>query len=836
MPGESRSRGSRITASGWGWRHASRMRHAVRDLSFDIAPGERVLLLGPSGAGKSTLLHALAGSWSLEDGAQEGELRIDGLEPRLARDRTGLVLQDPQANTIMPRIGDDAAFGPENLGMPRESIWERVVRALDATRLGYPPRRSTQRLSGGERQRLALAGVLAMTPSLVLLDEPTANLDPDGVIEVREAVAELVAATGATLVVIEHRVSTWLPLIDRMMVLGRDGGVRAQGAPDEVLREHGEQLTRDGSWVPGAPGPAPVRGKPGEVLLEARDLVAGRDGEAAAEGISLELRAGEAVMLTGPNGAGKTTLALTLAGLLPPVAGTVEASAALRGELRASDPAAWPSRELLTRIGMVFQQPEHQFAAPTVRKELELGPLRAGMTREQASARADQLLDRLGLSRLAEASPFSLSGGEQRRLSVATALSTAPRALVLDEPTFGQDRGTWRELVALLAELREEGTAIIAITHDDALIDAIGDREVRLGSGPAVAREPREPAITGPAAREPAAQGAAVPEATASDSAASASVPPELTPAGSVPPDPALYASARPVRARATGIAAPAGGRAAPPLTARQLARMAEAMAEHDPGASRLRRRSPLAVLGAVMAYTSALIISMDWLSAAIALSLSTVIMLAWGVRPRVMLRRGWFVLCIAPLSSLTMLLYADPDGSRILWEWWIARVSDRSIEMAIAIGLRVLAAGLPAVTLLMDIDATRLADALGQRLRWSPRFVLGALAGIRLLSVFEEDWRSMEQARRARGLGDGGRLRRLGGMAFALLVVALRRGGRLATAMEARGLGRSARTWARPASFTAADLCFLLMLPAAALAGIAAAAVTGELLLFGRY
>ncbi|MDO5052030.1 MAG: energy-coupling factor transporter transmembrane component T [Pseudoclavibacter sp.] len=236
------------------------------------------------------------------------------------------------------------------------------------------------------------------------------------------------------------------------------------------------------------------------------------------------------------------------------------------------------------------------------------------------------------------------------------------------------------------------------------------------------------------------------------------------------------------------------------------------------------------------MAYTSILIVSVDRLSAAIALLLSTAIMLGWGVRPRTLLRRGWFVLCIAPLSAITMLLYADPEGSRVLWQWWILRISERSVDMSLAIGLRVLAAGLPAVTLLMDLDATRLADALGQRLRFSPRFTLGALAGVRLLGVFEEDWRSMEQARRARGLGDGGRLRRFAGMAFGLLVVALRRGGRLATAMEARGLGRRGRSWARPSTFDGADLLFLLMLPAAALIAIAAALVSGEFLLFGRY
>ncbi len=170
-----------VEARGWGWRHAGRSAWALRDVSLRIEPGERVLLLGASGSGKSTLLHGLAGVLGGDDeGDAVGELTIDGMPPALARGRAGLVLQDPDAQVILARVGDDVAFGCENLAVPREEIWPRVAAALDQVGLDVALDRSTSALSGGQKQRLALAGVIAMQPGLVLLDEPTANLDPGG--------------------------------------------------------------------------------------------------------------------------------------------------------------------------------------------------------------------------------------------------------------------------------------------------------------------------------------------------------------------------------------------------------------------------------------------------------------------------------------------------------------------------------------------------------------------------------------------------------------------------------------------------------------------------------
>lgn len=523
-----------VAARGWGWRHAGRRRWAVSALDLDIAPGERVLLLGASGSGKSTLLRGLAGILGGdEDGEHTGTLTVGGAPAADARGRAGLVLQDPDAQLVLARVGDDVAFGCENLGVPRDEIWPRVRAALDAVGLDVALDRSTSALSGGQKQRLALAGALAMRPGLLLLDEPTANLDPAGVVEVRDAVLRAVAASGASLVVVEHRVDVWAAHVDRVVVLAPaddGGGVLADGSPDAVFASRASTLTAAGVWVPGVrvPGVRPdVTRGPGTAdradataaasaeaaasaaasgagasaasasadpasttpLLVARGLAVGRRafGEKAAtvvaSGIDLDVPAGRTLAVLGPNGTGKSTLALTLAGLLPPASGTVRASEELRAGADA-EPLRWRSSELLTRVGMVFQAPEHQLLARTVRGELEVGPRALRLEPTEIAARVEPLLDRLRLRRLAAVSPFTLSGGEKRRLTVAAALATRPRVLVLDEPTFGQDARTWRELAALMIETRDAGTALVVVTHDEPLVDLLADDILRLAAPP----------------------------------------------------------------------------------------------------------------------------------------------------------------------------------------------------------------------------------------------------------------------------------------------------------------------------------------------------------------
>ncbi|WP_017616231.1 ABC transporter ATP-binding protein [Nocardiopsis salina] len=471
-----------VNLSGWGWRHAGRSAHALRGVDLRIDAGERVLLLGASGAGKSTLLHALAGLTGPDgaiSGEEEGTLLVDGRPADRGRGLVGLVSQDPDAQLVMARSGDDVAFGLENLGVEPERIWPRVSHALEAVGFAYGLRHSTGALSGGEKQRLVVAGALAMRPRLLLLDEPTANLDPEGAALVRGVLQRLLADTEATLVLVEHRVAEVTDLVDRVVVLEPGGGVVADGPPARVFARHGADLAARGVWVPGrepapalapAPGGVPVLAAEGVTARTPIGLgVRGGGRRTVLENVDAEIRSGSATALVGTNGSGKSTLLTLLAGLARPHRGAVVP----RGRLSEADSRPldrWAARRLAQHVGTVFQHAEDQFVTASVREELRFGPRRAGLPPMQVEARVDELLQRLRLDTLADVHPYTLSGGEKRRLSVATALGSGPEdtpyVLALDEPTFGQDTRTWRELVDLLAGLRTAGSAVLMATHD----------------------------------------------------------------------------------------------------------------------------------------------------------------------------------------------------------------------------------------------------------------------------------------------------------------------------------------------------------------------------------
>ena len=779
-----RTAGASVTARGFGWQPDGRGEPALQGLDLQIPAGQRVLLLGASGSGKSTLLHALAGVLpqtedETDDGAgsgPRGQLLVDG-RPAAQRDAvTGLLQQDPESSNLLARAGDDVAFGPENLAVPAAEIGPRVDRALDSVGLEISTDRDTSALSGGQQQRLGLAGITAMRPRLLLLDEPTANLDPEGVATVRRAVEAVVEDTGATLVVVEHRTEVWADLVDRVVVLG-PRGVVADGSPTQLLDAHGtyaEQLRRAGVWTPGAQvEPLLPEALAGDLLLSAEALEVSREqpsqrrlsrrrrrvrsgrpapedsmaGAPAALPVDLQLRAGSAVALTGPNGAGKSTLALSLAGLLVPASGAVRAADALADGIP-NDPSVWSGPELVERIGTVFQEPEHQFLTGTVREELAVGPRRAGVPEEEIAGRVDELLDRLRLTELAEANPFTLSGGQKRRLSVGTVLAAAPRILILDEPTFGQDAVTWAAVVDLLAEQVQRGRCVVVVTHDAELIRALAAREVPV----------------------------------------------------------------RPVP-RAVGTQ---------PSTA--------------PGRQRgvLARRDALAKLAAVAVLSLALLVSADQVTSGLILAVELVGLAVIGQRPSAVLLRVWPLLLAAVLSGWGTAVLSDAGG-----ELWVSagplQLTSGSVAAGAAIALRALALALPGVMLLLSTDPTDLADRLARTLRLPVRIVLAALVGLRLVTVMIDQWQVLVTARRARGVGGSRRpaavLREAGGRAFGLLVQALRRASRLAVTMEVRGFGGVVdardRTWARPLRFGRADALLL----GAAVAAAAAAPAVSELL-----
>ena len=763
--------GARVCARGWGWRHAGRKNAALSEVDLDIAPGERVLVLGPSGSGKSTLMGGLAG---LLGGAEEGEatgtLTVDGVAPAEARGRVGLLMQDPEAQVVLARVGDDVAFGMENLGVAREEIWPRVEDSLEAVGLSVPLDHSTTQLSGGQKQRLALASILAMGPGLLLLDEPTANLDPSGVAEVRAAVEKVVERTGATVVVVEHRVDVWASLVDRVIVVA-DGAIAADGPLDEVLAQQGDALRERGIWLPGDDvaaevGPAPEvapASSDATPIARVADLTIGYDASAPVRsGIDLTIERGVSTCIVGANGAGKSTFALTLAGLLPPLEGAVEVETS---DGTAGDPHEWSSKQLLGRMSMVFQEPEYQFLAATVAEELAIGPRAAGMTDEEIAPLVDEHLEALGLTKLARANPMTLSGGEKRRLSVATALISAPELLILDEPTFGQDRGTWLGLVRLLRAALERGVTLVSITHDPAFVAAMGQRVVDLG--------------------QVGTRGAAPEDST--DEAGAA-------PAGNV------------------------HGRG-PKRGARGL----------------LAHTNPVARVLALLVATTPLLITIDPVSAAVAVILELALMPLSGVSARSFFLKATPLLLAAPLGALSMLLYASPGGT-VYWQFGPAAISDHSMWLALGIGLRMCAIVLPAIALLDRIDPTDMGDGLAQILHLPARPVLAALAGARMTSLMAADWKALERARRARGVGDSSRIRSFLRGSFSLLVFALRRSGKLATTMEARGFGAAGkRTWARPSRLRAADAVLMVVAIAVPAIALAASIWAGTFALVGR-
>lgn len=500
-----------VRARGWGWRHVGRRGWAVRGLDLSIGEGERVLLLGPSGAGKSTLLQALAGLLRPpEAGDAEGELSVHGRSVAGPDPRTGIVFQDPSTSLVMTRVGDEVAFGLENRAVPAERIWPRVRESLDEVGLGYPLSRSVEQLSGGEQQRLAIADVLAVAPRLWLLDEPTSNLDPPGATAVRATLARLLGEPSTTAVVVEHRVDDLMGLVDRVVVLEAGGGVRHDGPPGEVFSRHAAALRASGVWLPGraASRREPPR-PPGPAVVEAEAVTVRYPGaEADAVGaLDVGVAASQVTAVVGPNGSGKTSLALCLASLMVPTAGEVRF---LAGGPR-TPYARWPPRELVRHVGFVFQDPEHQFVAASVEAELAVGAARAGMDPGPGRRRVGELLERLGLSHLDAANPFTLSGGEKRRLSVATALVARPELIVADEPTFGQDARTWDGMVELLSESRDEGRAVVVVTHDRELVEVLADRVVRIDGGRIVPSPPVADAGVGMGGPAPGVGGPALP-------------------------------------------------------------------------------------------------------------------------------------------------------------------------------------------------------------------------------------------------------------------------------------------------------------------------------------
>ena len=418
---------------------------ALREAEAELDAG-LTLVTGPSGGGKSTLLRVLNGLVPhFHGGRWQGTARVAGLDvlatptARLARE-VGFVFQDPERQSVAGRVEQDVAFALENVGTrPREAA-RRVAEAMEVAGICHLRDRRLPTLSGGERQRVAIAGALALQPALLVLDEPTSQLDEQGSDAVLACCADL-ARRGLAVVVSEHRVERLLPLATATLRV--EQGAVARGAP-----------------APATPLRRRHRATPGATAWEVSALVAGLGRRPLIEISSLLGRRGELLVLEGPNGGGKTTLLRTLAGLVAPISGRVERAPG--------------------RVGYLPQDPAALLHRPTVAAEVAATLRLAGADASPGVVAA--VLQGFGLTELGQRHPRDLSGGQRERAAMAAVLAVRPEIAFLDEPTRGMDAASLQLLVDAVDGLLEAGTSVVIATHDRRLA-AVADRVARVAGG-----------------------------------------------------------------------------------------------------------------------------------------------------------------------------------------------------------------------------------------------------------------------------------------------------------------------------------------------------------------
>lgn len=496
---------------------------ALAGVDLEVRAGEILAVMGRTGAGKSTLLKCMSGVVPrLEAADVGGDCRLFGtpaaeVDAADLAGRVGVVFQDFEVQLFSTSAALEVGFGLDQLGLGRPEIRARTAAALERVGLAGFGRRDPATLSGGEKQRLAIAAVWALRPELILLDEPTTDIDPLGKGAILALLGDLRAA-GAAVVVVEHEPAV-AALADRLLLLDA-GRVRALGPSAELARDvdlleqcgvrtrdldaiarafgigrrladvddAAAELQRRGvKYIPPggrcgvehpAPG-APCTAPPGDgrdVLLEVEDVrYAYPEGAMALDGVSLRIRSGELVALIGQNGSGKTTLAKHLNGLLAPTAGAVR--------LAGTDTRRLSIGRIAASVGFVFQDPDHQLFCASVAEEVAYGPRHLGLGGAEVAGRVERSLALCGLSGRDEIDPFLLGKGERQRLAVAAVLSLEPRALILDEPTTGLDHREQRAILGLLADLHRSGRTIVVITHAPWLVAEVAERAVLLERG-----------------------------------------------------------------------------------------------------------------------------------------------------------------------------------------------------------------------------------------------------------------------------------------------------------------------------------------------------------------
>jgi len=490
-------------------------RPALRHVELELRPGQTVGVMGASGAGKSTLAKCLNRIVpGFEGGEFSGVVRIggralDGDRVCAVAPKVGMVFQDFESQLFSTNVAHEVAFAMEQVGMAREEIAARIGPALHAVGLAGFEDRDPTSLSGGEKQRLAIAAVLALRPGVIVLDEPTSDLDPEGRAEVFALIRRL-REHGLSLTVIEHEAEE-LRSCDRVVIV-REGEIIAEGAPAEVMTRidlleqcgvHPPDLNRvlrmlgieaHAASVDEAehlirrqrPGlerehelraaPERTNASPATPMVKVQNLsFAYPFGPPALSGVNFEIAAGEFLAIIGQNGSGKTTLAKHIVGLLAPAAGRILLSGRDRTTLRPAETAH--------EAGYVFQNPDHQIFAATVEDEVAFGPRNFGLPRDEVERRCEEVLRAVNLAEARGRDPFLLSKGERQRLAVASVLALRPRLLILDEPTTGLDYREQRRMMALVGDLNRAGIAIVMITHTPWLVAEYARRVVLMRKG-----------------------------------------------------------------------------------------------------------------------------------------------------------------------------------------------------------------------------------------------------------------------------------------------------------------------------------------------------------------
>ncbi len=482
------------------FRYRDRQEPAIRNLSFSASPGEILLIAGASGCGKTTLIRCING---LIPRTYKGEVTgrillsgqdVSGWQLSKISQTVGTVLQDPERQILGTKVLHEVAFGLENLGLPRPEIITRVDEALNYLNIPYLRDRETFNLSGGEKQKVALAGVLAMRPSILLLDEPLASLDPASAYETLDMVRHL-ADEGMTVLMVEHRVEDVMRIRPERVMFMSDGEIRYLGlltGLEEVVDYHEVKLPAPTIIQRAAQDPPPAAldilpsaagsGSDDEALVRFEDVAFGYESEVEVlHGINLEIRRGDVIAVLGPNGAGKTTFVKHAIGLLKPKMGRVL--------VQGRDTKEASVAQIASTLGYVFQSPSHMLFAPTVHEELAFGPKNLKHPKDLIEKEVKEALAIVNLSEREKDPPLALSFGQQKRVSIAAILAMRSRILVMDEPTAGQDYFNYMNFMDAILQM-PGFEAILFITHDVDLAVIYANRVLLVAGGRIVADGP----------------------------------------------------------------------------------------------------------------------------------------------------------------------------------------------------------------------------------------------------------------------------------------------------------------------------------------------------------